>query len=91
MEKYDEALSILYQARKIRETGTGNRLIGHILLQVGKLDQAIPYLETARIMLPNDLLLMQDLGLAYIKTGRVQEGTTLLAQLRRAHPQNLKN
>jgi tetratricopeptide (TPR) repeat protein len=71
MKKYDEALPILFQARKVRETETGNKMIGLILLHDGKVTQAIPYLEKALISLPNDPLLMWNLGSAYIKTGRV--------------------
>jgi tetratricopeptide (TPR) repeat protein len=91
MEKFDEALSILLQARKVRETGTGNKMIGLILLLDGKVTQAIPYLEKAMISLPNDPLLIQNLGSAYIRTGRVQEGRNLLVQLEQTHPQNRKN
>jgi len=91
MKKFDEALSILFQARKIRETGTGNKMIGLILLLDGKVTQAIPYLEMALISLPNDPLLMQNLGSAYIKTGRIQEGRNLLVQLQQTHPQIRKN
>jgi tetratricopeptide (TPR) repeat protein len=88
MKKYDEALSILFQARKVRETGTGNKMIGLILLHDGKVSQAIPYLEKALISLPNDPLLMANLGSAYIKVGRVQEGRNLLVQLRRTDPES---
>jgi tetratricopeptide (TPR) repeat protein len=88
MKKFNEALPILFQARKVRETGTVNKMIGHTLLQGGKAAEAIPYLERARISLPNDPLLMQDLGSAYIKTGRAQDGAKLLAQLRGTNPQN---
>jgi lysophospholipase L1-like esterase len=91
MKKYDEALSILFQARKVRETGTGNKMIGLILLLDGKVAEAIPYLEKALISLPNDPLVMQNLGSAYIKTGRVQEGRNLLVQLQQTHPQNRRN
>jgi tetratricopeptide (TPR) repeat protein len=52
MKKYEEALSVLFQARKVRETGTGNKMIGLILLLDGKVAQAIPYLEKAMISLP---------------------------------------
>ncbi|MDZ7288754.1 MAG: GDSL-type esterase/lipase family protein [candidate division KSB1 bacterium] len=86
MKKFDEALPILFQARKVRETGTGNKMIGFILLRGGKAAEAIPYLERARIWLPNDPLLMQNLGTAYIRTGRVQEGMKLLTQLQQTHP-----
>jgi tetratricopeptide (TPR) repeat protein len=91
MEKYDEALSILFQARKVRETETGNKMIGLILLHDGKVSQAIPYLEKALVSLPNDPLLMANLGSAYIKVGRVQEGRNLLIQLQQSHPQNRRN
>jgi lysophospholipase L1-like esterase len=91
MKKYDEALSVLFQARKVRETGTGNKMIGLILLVDGKVTQAIPYLEKALISLTNDSLLMQNLGSAYIKAGRVQEGRNLLVQLQQTHPQNRRN
>ena len=91
MKKYDEALSILFQARKVRETGTGNKIIGLLLLQGGKVDQAIPYIEKALISLPNDPLLIQNLGSAYIKTGRVQEGRNLLVQLQQIYPKNHRN
>jgi len=91
MKKFDEALSILLQARKIRETGTGNKMIGLILLLDGKVAQAIPYLEKALISLPNDSLLMQNLSSAYIRTGRIQEGKDLLVQLQQTHPQNRGN
>lgn len=91
MKKYDEALSVLFQARKVRETETGNKMIGLILLLGGKVTQAIPYLEKALISLPNDQLLIQNLGSAYIKTGRVQEGRKLLVQLRQTYPQNRRN
>jgi tetratricopeptide (TPR) repeat protein len=88
MKKFDEALPILFQASKVRETGTGNKMIGLILLLDGKVTQAIPYLEKALISLPNDPVLMQNLGSAYIKTGQVQEGMKLLAQVRQTHPQS---
>jgi tetratricopeptide (TPR) repeat protein len=91
MKKYDEALSVLFQARKVRETDTGNKMIGLILMHDGKVNQAIPYLEKALISLPTDPLLMQNLGSAYIKTGRVQEGRNLLVQLQRIRPQNRRN
>jgi tetratricopeptide (TPR) repeat protein len=91
MKKFDEALSILLQARKVRETETGNKMIGLLLLQDGKTAQAIPYLEKALISLPNDPLLMQNLGSAYIKIGRVQEGRDLLVQLEQTHLQNRRN
>jgi tetratricopeptide (TPR) repeat protein len=91
MKKFDDALPILFQAREVRETGTGNKMIGLILLHDGKVAEAIPYLEKALVFLPNDPLLMQNLGSAYIKTGRVQEGTALLVQLRESHPQNRGN
>jgi predicted Zn-dependent protease len=63
-------------------------MIGLILLLGGKVAEAIPYLEKARISLPNDPVLMQNLGSAYIKTGQVQEGMKLLAQVRQTHPQS---
>jgi tetratricopeptide (TPR) repeat protein len=91
MEKYDEALSILFQARKVRETETGNKMIGLILLHDGKVLQAIPYLEKALVSLPDDPLLMANLGSAYIKVGRVQEARNLLIQLQQSHPQNRRN
>jgi tetratricopeptide (TPR) repeat protein len=91
MKKFEEALSILFQARKVRETETGNKMIGLILLQDGKVAQAIPYLEKAIISLPKDPLLIQNLGIAYIKTGRVLEGKNLLAQLQQNHPQSRRN
>ncbi|HDR15597.1 MAG TPA: tetratricopeptide repeat protein [Desulfobacteraceae bacterium] len=91
MKKFDEALSILFQARKVRETGTVNKMIGLILLQGEKVAEAIPYLEKALISLPNDPLLMQNLGSAYMKTGRVEEGMNLLVQLQQTHPQDLRN
>ena len=91
MKKFDEALSVLYQARKVRETATGDKMIGLILLIDEKMTQAIPYLEKALISLPDDPLLLLNLGSAYIKIGRVQEGRNLLAQLRQIHPQNQRN
>jgi tetratricopeptide (TPR) repeat protein len=91
MKKYDEALSILFQARKVRETATGNKMIGLMLLMGGKITQAIPYLEKALISLPNDPLLIQNLGSAYIKTGRIKEGRNLLVRLEQTHRQNQKN
>ena len=91
MKKYDEALSVLFQARKVRETATGNKMIGLLLLLDGKVTQAIPYLEKALISLPKDPLLMRNLGSAYIKIGRVQEGKNLLVKLQQTHPQNRRN
>ena len=91
MNRYSEALSVLFQARKVRETGTGNRMIGLLLMHDGNVTQAIPYLEEALISLPNDPLLLQNLGSAYIKTGRIQEGMDLLTQLEKNHPQNREN
>ena len=91
MKKYDEALSVLFQARKVRETPTGNKMIGLLLLLDGKVTQAIPYLEKALISLPKDPLLMRNLGSAYIKIGRVQEGKNLLVKLQQTHPQNRRN
>jgi tetratricopeptide (TPR) repeat protein len=90
MKKFDEAVSILFQARKVRETETGDKMIGLMLLQVGKVTQAIPYLEKAIISIPNDPLLIENLGSAYIKIGRVQEGKNLLVQLQQNH-QNRRN
>jgi tetratricopeptide (TPR) repeat protein len=91
MKKFDEALSVLFQARKVRETGTGDKMIGLILLVDGKLVQAIPFLEKALISLPKDRLLIQNLSLAYIKTGRIQEGKDLLVQLEQVQSQNRRN
>jgi tetratricopeptide (TPR) repeat protein len=91
MNRYSEALSVLFQARKVRETDTGNRMIGLILMHDGNVAQAIPYLKKALISLPNDPLLLQNLGSAYIKTGRIQEGRDLLTQLKKNHPQNREN
>jgi tetratricopeptide (TPR) repeat protein len=82
MEKYHEALSVLYQARKIRETAAGDKMIGLLLLLGGKVTQAIPYLEKALISMPGDPLLLRNLGSAYIKTGRIQEGKNLLIQMK---------
>jgi tetratricopeptide (TPR) repeat protein len=86
MKRYNEALSVLYQARKVRETATGNKMIGLLLMLGGKVTQAIPYLEKAMVSLPRDPLLMRNLGSAYIKIGRVQEGRNLLAQLQQIQP-----
>jgi tetratricopeptide (TPR) repeat protein len=91
MNRYSEALSVLFQASKVRETDTGNRMIGLLLMHDGNVTQAIPYLEKAMISLPNDPLLLQNLGSAYIKTGRIQEGRDLLTQLEKNHPQNREN
>jgi tetratricopeptide (TPR) repeat protein len=91
IRKYDEALSVLFEARKVRETETGNKMIGLLLLLDGKLTQAIPYLEKALVSLPHDPLLLQNLGSAYIKTGRIQEGKNLLVQLQQIHSQNQRN
>jgi predicted Zn-dependent protease len=66
-------------------------MIGLLLLMGGKVTQAIPYLEKALVSLPNDPLLLQNLGSAYIKTGRIQEGQDLLVQLQQIHPKNQRN
>jgi Flp pilus assembly protein TadD len=91
MNRYSEALSVLFKARKVRETNTGNRMIGLLLMHDGNVTQAIPYLEKALISLPNDPLLLQNLGSAYIKTGRIQEGKDLLVQLQQINSQNRRN
>ncbi len=78
---YDAAL-VEYQ-RVTRHSpfyATTQRSIGHNIYgrKWGQWEQGIPYLEEAYRVAPNDTKVLEDIGRAYVKIGRQQEGIEFL-------------
>jgi hypothetical protein len=59
---------------------TAQRYIGHNIYgrEWGAWDKGVPYLEEALRVSPEDPHVLEDIGRAYVKVGRVEEGVELL-------------
>ncbi|MEM8488943.1 MAG: tetratricopeptide repeat protein, partial [Bacteroidota bacterium] len=58
------------------------RIIGYSILgnSMGKWDEAVPYVEEAYKLAPDDPKVAEDIGRVYLKVGREEEGIALLKQ-----------
>jgi len=70
----------------VEETAFANKWIGQILLDLGKLDEAMPYLNKALQVTPNDPQLLFNLGGAYALRNEFDQALALLRKLERIQP-----
>lgn len=85
-KQFHRALPILYESLKVEETAFANKWIGQILLDRGKLDEAMPYLNKALQVTPNDPQLLFNLGGAHALRNEFDQALALLKKLERIQP-----
>ena len=86
MERYPEALTLLYAGQKLEDTPFGNKWIGQILLNEGKVKEGLPFLEKALKLSPADPQLLFNLSGGYALDAQYQNARDLLARLDRINP-----
>jgi predicted Zn-dependent protease len=73
-ERLDEALALAQRAEKIdAKNGAIEDTCGWIYFKMGKVNDALPYLQRAAVMTNNDPVVVQHLGDALLKVGRRRE------------------
>ena len=82
----ESALTLLLQSLKIQQTATANKWIAQILLRQKRVEQAIPYLEKTRKLIPDDAQLLYNLSAAYLTTGRLAAAKEVFGRLERVDP-----
>jgi len=82
MGKYDKALEVLQESLKYQETQFAYQWIGQIYLINGETPKGISYLEKAKEIGSNDASLIYNLGRAYYKISRFNQGDAILIQLK---------
>jgi len=81
LQDFDQALHILHASLKVRESSFSLKWIGQILLQQNRIEDALPYLERALQYLPEDNQLKQNLGRAYLVTGKKNKAAKIFQSL----------
>jgi tetratricopeptide (TPR) repeat protein len=81
LRRYDEVPPLLVRSLEIRETFFAQRWLGHLLVNEGKYDEALPYLERAREGHEDNRQVLTCLEKAYRELGRVGEAAALRARL----------
>ncbi|MDQ7066284.1 MAG: GDSL-type esterase/lipase family protein [candidate division KSB1 bacterium] len=84
--QFARALPILYQSLKVEETAFAYKWIGQILLDRGNLDEAIPFLEKALNVIPNDAQLLYNLAGARALQNEFEQALALLQKLETIQP-----
>jgi tetratricopeptide (TPR) repeat protein len=67
-----------------------NLYLGDLLREGARHDEALPYLERARRLRPDDLAAQFSLGAVYVALGRTEEALPLLEQVEQAAPDHLQ-
>lgn len=86
MQRYGEALQLLYASQKLEDTPFANKWVGQILLNEGKIKEGLPYLEKAAQQAPNDPQLLFNLSGGYALDAQYQKARALLARLDKINP-----
>ena len=84
--RLSSALPILFKSLKLEPTLFANKWIGQILLNDGKIKEAIPYLENAYNISKNDPQLLYNLSGAYALNSQYREAKTILNILYEVNP-----
>jgi tetratricopeptide (TPR) repeat protein len=70
--RFNEALPILFNSLKVKQTGYANKWIGQILLQRQQPAQAKPFLEKALSFQPDDLQVIYSLGIVNVAEDNIE-------------------
>ncbi|MEM9663404.1 MAG: tetratricopeptide repeat protein [Bacteroidota bacterium] len=84
--RYTESLTYFEAADDRGPSAPAQRMIGSILLQIGRRDDAIGWLERAQALDPTDPAVLYNLGGAYALAGRYDEARTMVTRLLEQHP-----
>ncbi|MGH7494093.1 MAG: GDSL-type esterase/lipase family protein [bacterium] len=85
-QRYPEALQFLYASQKLEDSPFANKWIGQILLNEGKINEGLSYLEKAVQQAPNDPQLLFNLSGGYALDAKYQKALELLARLDQINP-----
>jgi tetratricopeptide (TPR) repeat protein len=85
-QRFHEALTVLKQSLQVNETTYANKWVGTILLNQGDAHAALPYLEKAAQMDPNDQQIRYNLSGAYFMAGQAQKALETGHRLLRVNP-----
>jgi lysophospholipase L1-like esterase len=86
MQRYAEALQLLYASQELEDTPFANKWIGQILLNDGRIAEGLTYLEKALQQAPNDAQLLFNLSGGYALGAQYQKARELLARLDQIQP-----
>ena len=86
LQRFPEALQLLRAGQKLEETPFGNKWIGQILLNEGKIKEGLPYLEKAVQLAPQDVEILFNLSGGYALDAQYQKARELLARLDQINP-----
>ncbi|HYE57844.1 MAG TPA: tetratricopeptide repeat protein, partial [Rhodothermales bacterium] len=84
-----DALPYFEQAAELRPTGEAEGMIGAIHLARGDARAALPHLERARSLSPDNLQVQYNLAGAYATSGRQREAMALLQAILRRNPNHV--
>jgi len=84
--RYSEALPILYKSLELEKSAYAYKWIGAILLETGKKKEALPYLEKAFEMNPDDAQVIYNLSGAYALNANYKEAMQMLDKLYQIDP-----
>jgi tetratricopeptide (TPR) repeat protein len=82
----ERALALIEGTLSVRETFQARNWIGQIYLQQKRYSQAIPQLERARALNPEDPGVLYNLSLVYLLTGNTGRSSEILGELEAAAP-----
>jgi tetratricopeptide (TPR) repeat protein len=78
---YSKALPILYKSLELEKSVYAYKWIGAILLEAGKKEESLPYLEKAFEMNPDDAQILYNLSGAYALNARYEKAKQILKKL----------
>lgn len=87
-KKWKKAYAILMQSLNVRETPFNMKWIGQIHLLLDQVEIAVPILEKARAMAPDDAQVLFNLGRAYIHQDQAQQAVRMYRRLRALEPRS---
>jgi tetratricopeptide (TPR) repeat protein len=82
----DRALGLLTQSLSIRETFEAHNRIGQIYLKTKRFREAVPHLESAVRIRPDDPGCLYNLSSAYLFAGRLDKASAAAGELERIDP-----
>jgi tetratricopeptide (TPR) repeat protein len=86
LNRFSDALPLLYQSLKVKETAFATKWIGQILLEEGKQKEALPYLEKSYNMNSEDPQLLWYLYRVYLLNSQREKAQQTLNKLRMIMP-----
>lgn len=86
--QYEAALPFLQKSLRLEDSFFANKWLGQTLIQVGRVKEGLPFLETAKKMDATDTQLLSNLTRAYIMAGERERAESTLKELAALDPRH---